>query len=143
MSAGGISRLRSLRSIFSHVAPLVSKLAVSKVSRCSPATALGPLWHAMQNLSSAARWVVEAAEEGSCGGEFGAGEFCADSVATERKTAAASGIPSGVSPRSQLMNAPSHPQTGQSTAKITPILYPLTTQFSAPLVPSFAPVRSV
>src|SRR6267142_6882225 len=136
MSAGGISRLRSLRASFSHVAPLVSKLAVSKVSRCSPADGVLPLWQAMQNLSSVARWVA-AAEEGFGAGEFCAGEFCADSVTAEQKTAPASNIIlSGFSLRSRIMIAPSHPRIGCLAAQDTPNLYLLTTQFSPRMPPA-------
>src|SRR5437762_8352376 len=46
----------------------------------------------MQNLSTVARFVVAAAEGGSCAGEFGAGEFCAASVTAEKKTAPASAM---------------------------------------------------
>src|SRR5215510_10368695 len=129
MSAGGISRLRSLRASFSHVAPLVSKVARSNVSRCSPAAGVLPLWQEIQNLSSVARWVV-AADEEFCAGEFCGGAVCADSVTAEMKTATASSINlSGVTERSRLMSAPSHRQTGQTTAQGTPNLYLLTTQF--------------
>src|SRR4029453_7573457 len=138
MSAGGISRLRSLRASFSHVAPLVSKLARANVSRCSPAAGVLPLWHEMQNLSSVVRWVV-AADEGFCAGEFCAGEFCADSVTAEKKTATANNINlSGVSARSRIMLAPSHRRTGQTPAQVTPTGYLFTTHFSRRMLASFS-----
>src|SRR5262245_36324307 len=93
MSAGGISRLRSLRASFSHVAPFVSKVARSNVSRCSAAAGVLPRWQATQKRSRVARWVAAPDVEAEfCAEEFGAGEFCADSVIAEQKTAPASAI---------------------------------------------------
>src|SRR5580765_7812064 len=95
----------------------------------------------MQNLSSVAR-LVAAADDEFCVGEFCDGEFCAESVTAETNTAPASNI-SGVTVRSRIMSAPSHRQTGQTTAQGTPNLYLLTTHFSLQMVPSFARMRSV
>src|SRR5882672_2137737 len=50
---------------------------------------------------------------------------------------------SGVTPRSRIMLAPSHRQTDQTTAQVTPTGYPFTTHFSLQMVRSFARVRSV
>src|SRR6185436_4319888 len=64
------------------------------------------------------------------------------SVTAETKTVPASNI-SGVTERSRIMSAPSHRQTGQTTAQVTPNLYPLTTPFSPQTVPSFARVHTI
>src|SRR6185436_8999810 len=50
---------------------------------------------------------------------------------------------SGVTPRSRIMLAPSHRQTGQTTAQVTPTGYPFTTDFLLPMVPPFGRMRTV
>src|SRR5262245_32216753 len=96
----------------------------------------------MQNLSTVARWVAAAGGE-FCAGEFCGGEFCAESVAAETNTAPASNILSGVPARSRIMNAPSHRQTSQTTAQVTPTGYLFTTHFSSRMLPSFTLPRGV
>src|SRR5438105_5296752 len=100
----------------------------------------------MQNRSSVARDAVAAGERVFGAGAFCAGAFCADSVTAEKYTAPASNMLSGVTPRSRIMLAPSHRQTGQLTAQVTPTRYLFTTHFSQELAREPAPsglVRSV
>src|SRR5678815_1671461 len=96
----------------------------------------------MQNLSTVARWVA-AADREFCGGEFCGGEFCAESVAAETNTAPASNMLSGVPVRSRIMTAPSHRQTSETTAQVTPTGYLFTTHFSPRMLPSFTRTRGV
>src|SRR5262245_8266319 len=100
MPAGGISRLRSLRSSFSQTAPLSSRLPGSKASRFSPANGVGPLWQPMQYCCNVARWVAADAEEG----------LSAASAAAGQSSAPANTMPIEVRARVRSIR-PSHTQT--------------------------------
>src|SRR5579864_2604200 len=69
MPAGGIARVRSLRTTFSHTAaswPTFSRLILSSVS---PAVANFSLWHATQYLSRSARFVNDDCPTDLAGGK--------------------------------------------------------------------------